>query len=490
MKNKQTLFILIMLLFLAFNGANAQKQTAYQKKILEIEKKYVKKILIADGKWTQRSEAELFYADADYLGTVLALGLISSPQYIEGFKREIKQVEKLKTAVDFQREKEVKTKNELGSKVAKTKKEKEEKERKLQEQRESFERTDFGKIKKSIKETFKIWNQKGEFEKEADYEERLKNKSKEAFFQICIEQVKSKINNIAYGYYLEKDLSLYNSEKEMFTITFKFNEVEWHNNISIPIAKAQEFKNNWDDLKFEIDDYDWCFVNNSLCPILVVFNRRDEKFEFPLPLKNQLDISYSFDDLEINNPHLKNVVFKYSEAKSINALNYEKYNEKLDSIFNEYNRQLTQNPYNFEKKIITSHNKIKNKGNLENNFNSSVDSINLDFKNINEEIEQKKAEIESKPVFPGGIEKLNSFLTENYKKPNVEGLKGKVFVSFVVEKDGSLTDIKIIRDIGYGTGAEAIRVLNKSPKWNPGLLNGEKVRCSFMLPITVESQYK
>ena len=455
MKNKQTLFILIMLLFLAFNGANAQKQTAYQKKILEIEKKYVKKILIADGKWTQRSEAELFYADADYLGTVLALGLISSPQYIEGFKREIKQVEKLKTAVDFQREKEVKTKNELGSKVAKTKKEKEEKERKLQEQRESFERTDFGKIKKSIKETFKIWNQKGEFEKEADYEERLKNKSKEAFFQICIEQVKSKINNIAYGYYLEKDLSLYNSEKEMFTITFKFNEVEWHNNISIPIAKAQEFKNNWDDLKFEIDDYDWCFVNNSLCPILVVF--------------------------------------KYSEAKSINALNYEKYNEKLDSIFNEYNRQLTQNPYNFEKKIITSHNKIKNKGNLENNFNSSVDSINLDFININEEIEQKKAEIEqkkveieSKPSFPGGMEKLNSFLAENYKKPNIEGFKGKVYVSFVVEKDGSLTDIKIIRDVGYGTGAEAIRVLKKSPKWNPGLLNGEKTRCSFMLPITVE----
>lgn len=487
MKNAQTIYILIMLFFLCFNEVNAQQQTAYQKKILEIEKRYVKKILVADGKWTQRSEAEIFYANADYLGTLLAFGLITSPQYIEGFKRELKQAEKLKTAVDFKREREVKVKKELEVNLAKTKEGEEEKNRKLQEQQESYERTDLGIIKKSIKNAFEIWNQKGEFEKEVDYEERLKNKSKEAFSQICLEQIKRKIENFSYNHYLEKELSLYNSEKELFTITFKFNEAEWQNNINIPIAKAQEFKNNWDDLKFEINEYDWCFVNNSLCPTLVVFNSGDEKFEFPLSLKNQLDISYSSDNLGINNPHLKNVFFKYSEAKSINALNYEKYNERMDSIFNEYNRQLTQNPYNFEKIILTSNYKIKNEGNLENNFNSSVDSIKLDFKNLNEEIELKKLEIESKPVFPGGMEKLNSFLIENYKKPNVEGLKGKVFVSFVVEKDGSLTDIKIIRDIGYGTGAEAIRVLKKSPKWNPALLNGEKVKSSFMLPISVET---
>mgnify|MGYP003411423114 CR=1 FL=1 len=68
-----------------------------------------------------------------------------------------------------------------------------------------------------------------------------------------------------------------------------------------------------------------------------------------------------------------------------------------------------------------------------------------------------------------------------------EGLKGKVFVSFVVEKDGSLTDIKVIRDIGYGTGKEAIRVLKQCPKWNPGEQNGKKVRVLYSLPINIQS---
>ena len=62
-----------------------------------------------------------------------------------------------------------------------------------------------------------------------------------------------------------------------------------------------------------------------------------------------------------------------------------------------------------------------------------------------------------------------------------------VIVHFVVEKDGSLTDIKVIRDIGYGTGKEAIRVLKKCPKWTPGEQNGKKVRVLYSLPITIQS---
>jgi periplasmic protein TonB len=66
-------------------------------------------------------------------------------------------------------------------------------------------------------------------------------------------------------------------------------------------------------------------------------------------------------------------------------------------------------------------------------------------------------------------------------------LKGKVYVTFVVEKDGSLTDIKVLRDIGYGTGKEAIRVLSKCPKWMPGEQNGKKVRVLYSLPITIQT---
>jgi protein TonB len=97
------------------------------------------------------------------------------------------------------------------------------------------------------------------------------------------------------------------------------------------------------------------------------------------------------------------------------------------------------------------------------------------------------AGIEVKPDFPGGMDKFYSFIAKNYQTPEEEGLKGKVYVTFVVEKDGSLTDIKVLRDIGYGTGKEAVRVLNKSPRWSPGEQNGKKVRCTFSLPISIQS---
>lgn len=95
--------------------------------------------------------------------------------------------------------------------------------------------------------------------------------------------------------------------------------------------------------------------------------------------------------------------------------------------------------------------------------------------------------VEVKPDFPGGIQKFYDFVGKNYKVPEEEDIKGKVFVQFVVEKDGTLTDIKVIRDLGFGTGKEAIRVLKKSPKWKPGIQNGRPVRVLYSLPISIVS---
>lgn len=94
------------------------------------------------------------------------------------------------------------------------------------------------------------------------------------------------------------------------------------------------------------------------------------------------------------------------------------------------------------------------------------------------------AGIEVKPEFPGGQEKFDLFIKENYKTP-IEGLKGKIYMTFIVEKNGSLSDIKILRDIGHSTGQEAIRVLKKSPKWNPGMQNLKQVRVQYSLGIPV-----
>jgi periplasmic protein TonB len=97
------------------------------------------------------------------------------------------------------------------------------------------------------------------------------------------------------------------------------------------------------------------------------------------------------------------------------------------------------------------------------------------------------AGIEVQPTFQGGIEKFYKYVANNYVTPDDLDTNGKVFVSFVVEKDGSLTDIKVLRDIGFGTGAEAIRVLKRSPKWTPGEQNGKKVRVQYSLPISIQA---
>lgn len=98
--------------------------------------------------------------------------------------------------------------------------------------------------------------------------------------------------------------------------------------------------------------------------------------------------------------------------------------------------------------------------------------------------------VEVLPKFPGGEAAFGKFIQKYYKYPQAateQGISGKVYTQFVVEKDGSLTDIKVVRDLGMGTGAEAVRVLKKMPKWEPGIQNGRPVRVAYTLPIALST---
>ncbi|WP_396186469.1 energy transducer TonB [Flavobacterium sp.] len=96
------------------------------------------------------------------------------------------------------------------------------------------------------------------------------------------------------------------------------------------------------------------------------------------------------------------------------------------------------------------------------------------------------AGIDVKPEFPGGQKEFDKYIRKNYIIPReAKGINGKVYVTFVIEIDGSLTDIKVLRDLGFGTGKEAIRVLEQSPKWIPGQQKGMIVRSTYSLPIAI-----
>ena len=94
--------------------------------------------------------------------------------------------------------------------------------------------------------------------------------------------------------------------------------------------------------------------------------------------------------------------------------------------------------------------------------------------------------IESMPEFPGGSEKMLEYLKENTHYPDEPELcaKGRVVVSFIVEKDGSVSDVKTVKSIHPSLDEEAVRVVKSMPKWKPGNFNGEPTRVKYTVAIT------
>ena len=89
------------------------------------------------------------------------------------------------------------------------------------------------------------------------------------------------------------------------------------------------------------------------------------------------------------------------------------------------------------------------------------------------------------------MEALYKYLAENIHYPEQaknDQIQGRVVISFVVEKDGGISDAKVVKGIGGGCDEEALRVVNAMPKWTPGKMRGEVVRVNFNLPITFKLQ--
>ena len=99
--------------------------------------------------------------------------------------------------------------------------------------------------------------------------------------------------------------------------------------------------------------------------------------------------------------------------------------------------------------------------------------------------------VEQMPSFPGGDAELMKFLNSHIKYPAVaeeNGIQGRVVATFVVERDGSITDVKVIKSVDPPLDKEAIRVLKSMPKWIPGKQNGSAVRVKYTVPVTFRLQ--
>lgn len=135
------------------------------------------------------------------------------------------------------------------------------------------------------------------------------------------------------------------------------------------------------------------------------------------------------------------------------------------------------------------------------NINSSKQTVSLSTQNtptgtntnqatsktVTETTEQEIFKVvEKMPSFPGGDEMLMEYISKNLKYPQKAmdaGIQGRVFVSFVVEPDGSISNVKVLRGIGSGCDEEAVRIIKSMPKWEPGKQMGQTVRVSYQIPV-------
>ena len=125
-------------------------------------------------------------------------------------------------------------------------------------------------------------------------------------------------------------------------------------------------------------------------------------------------------------------------------------------------------------------------------FQRQEEATNIEITPVKIEEEEEEDEqvifqvVENDPEVPGGIEALMKYLQQNIKYPQLareNNITGKVYVTFVVERDGSVTGVRVLRDIGGGCGQEAVRVVKAMPKWTPGKQRGKAVRVQYNLPV-------
>ena len=131
-------------------------------------------------------------------------------------------------------------------------------------------------------------------------------------------------------------------------------------------------------------------------------------------------------------------------------------------------------------------------------INADVDQNEVIEEYVPVEVEEEEVQeqeifqiVEEMPAYPGGDAKLMEYVAKNIKYPQIAretGIQGRVFVGFVVEPDGSVSNVKVLRGIGGGCDEEAMRVVKSMPKWKPGKQRGKAVRVSYMLPVNFKLQ--
>lgn len=315
-----------------------------------------------------------------------------------------------------------------------------------------------------IKGDFEKWNDRREFEKSADYDKRLQEYSKAVFDSICYSVISSEIKHNNW----EMRLDTYDADKEEFPIICDFGDnIIARIRYKVPHDMAKEFKQNFNHNEFygngqmwealrRCDNFVYVTVPdrpdiNDLCPSTILFsltpyirwdNRgigtvRGDFFHNADSIKvtftsKAKPVAVRFNDLGLDNKYLANYVYVFKKGDN-DIYSKKEQNEKESKSKEEQNE--------------SESNKI---------FNGD--------------------DVDQQPSFPGGTNALNTFILSNLKYPvwaQEKGIQGRVVVKFIVEKDGSISNVEVDRSVSPSLDNEAMRVVKAMPKWIPGQINGK-----------------
>lgn len=306
-----------------------------------------------------------------------------------------------------------------------------------------------------IKGDFEKWNDRREFEKSADYDKRLQEYSKAVFDSICYSVISYKIKNNNW----KMRLDTYDADKEEFPIICTFDDVIARIRYKVPIDMAKEFKENFNHDEFygkgqmwqalrRCDNFVYVTVpdrpdDNDLCPSTILFSlapyirwdNRDRRTvsENSFHDTDRISLTFTskakpvavrFNDLGLNNKYLANYVYVFKKGQNESEI-----------------------------------------------FNGD--------------------DVDQQPSFPGGTNALNTFIASNLKYPpeaQLNGILGRVIVKFIVEKDGSISNVEVVLSADRDLDNEAMRVVKAMPKWIPGQINGKAVKVECSLPFVFRLQ--
>ena len=133
----------------------------------------------------------------------------------------------------------------------------------------------------------------------------------------------------------------------------------------------------------------------------------------------------------------------------------------------------------------------QSRGSVTVDFNEGSEEGSEAVTSIPEDVQKVFDTVETMPSFPGGDAALMQYLAKNIKYPAVaeeNGIQGRVVCTYVIERDGSITDVKVVNSVDPSIDKEAMRVIKTMPKWIPGRQNGRKVRVKFTLPVIFRLQ--